>query len=164
MSLQITTDKIVIQNANNVEKFNSSQRLVYQSGYASGSSSLSSSQNFQAISHGLTISDTDIVTVYVELTSATGSVGAGLIGLKVPAQSPIPIDFYARNDANNAAVDSTYMSAYTSREFVHFFSATAPAFNITFGSTYSGSAAGRVAATSHNLSFRWEIFVYKYTS
>lgn len=167
MSLKITSDKIVIQNSNNVEKFNSSQSLLYQVGYATGNTTLTSTNSWRYISHNLDIDTTkDIVTIYITLTSATGSVAANFVNLRIPAQSPIPIDVYARQvNTYYAAVDSTWMSAFANKEKVYFYAGWIPyqpKFTMEFDSTANITKGRMPQGTNHSLGFKWEMFVYRY--
>jgi hypothetical protein len=169
MSLKITSDKIIIQNSNNVEKFNSSQRLLYQVGYATGNSTLTSSNSWRYIPHNLNIdTDNDIVTMYITLTSGTGSVASNFINLRVPAQSPIPIDVNARAvNTRYGAVDSTWMTAYASREIAHFYAgwlSYVTVLDMGWDSEPGISKGSTPAGTNHSLGFKWEIYVYKYTT
>jgi hypothetical protein len=166
MSLKITSDKIVIQNANNVEKFNSSQRLLYQIGYSTGSTSVSSTTNSRAILHGLSFDENkDIVTSFITITAGSGAIADNLVGLRQPAQGFVPIDFYARNVRNNAAIDSSWISAYVGRDYIFFVGHTSNYFNnfTTPLGTTQCTTNSEAAYIDRTISLNYEIFVYRYT-
>lgn len=159
MTLEVTPSLIKINNASGVEKFNSSQRLLYQTGYATGSGiSLNSNIQRTRVQHGLTIDETrDIVAAYVTLTSAGGAIGSSLVGLRQPAQGMIPIDFYARNVSNKPAIDSSWITLYVSPRDVFFYGGWMSYADNMWGTLHP-------EPINYSITLNWEIFVYNYTS
>jgi hypothetical protein len=160
MSLEVSGNKIIIHNSSGIEKFNSSQRLLYQTGYAAGTNlGVGASTKFTAMPHGLTIDNSkDIVTAYITLTTASGSIADSLLNVRQPAQGMIPIDFYARNVSNTPAVDSSWITVYVTPDHI-----------ILSGSYESYSqqqqADNKFSPNIQNgTQMDWEIFVYRYTS
>lgn len=160
MSLEVSGNKIIIHNAAGVEKFNSSQRLLYQTGYASGTNlGVDASTKFNATRHYLTIDPAkDIITAYVTITTATGSIANSLLNVRQPAQGMIPIDFYARNESNLPAVDSSWITIYVSPDHI-ILSGSYESYN------QSPQPHTRLSPNIQNATLMdWEIFVYRYTS
>jgi hypothetical protein len=162
MSLEVNANKIIIHNSAGVEKFNSSQRLLYQIGYASGVNvSLNSSTFSRAIAHGLTYDPTkDIATAFITITSCSngssgGTIGTYLIGQRIPVQGMVPIDFYARNVSNRPAIDGSWITSYVNSEYL-FLGGNHCAYDV--------SSLRIPNPINFSVVLNWEVFVYRYTT
>jgi hypothetical protein len=156
MSLEISSNKIIIHNAAGVEKFNSSQRLLYQTGYASGTNvSLNSTTLRQAISHGLTYDPSkDIAIPFITLTSGGGTIGTSILNVRMPAQGTVPIDFYARNVNNRPAIDGSWITTFVNDKYIFLRGCHTP---------YNHPPLYQANGINYSIVLNWELFVYRYT-
>lgn len=91
MTLKITSNKIIVENQNGIEKFNSNNHLLYKQAYATGSVSLSGGTPSVNNNLGFTVSNTNIYSIYITMTNCSGSIGSSLIGVKIPLSGAMPI-------------------------------------------------------------------------
>jgi len=93
MSLKITTSNISIQNNAGVDKFDSDDKLAYLANSASGSTSIDLNNWQRKINLGFTRRKTDIVNVFIKITSSSGgSLSPNYHGITMPVTGALPVD------------------------------------------------------------------------
>ena len=153
MTLQVTANKIAINNASGQEKFNSSQSLVFKKVFVSGSSvTLNSSAPTRLIGSQLSaaLSGGDFPVFYITITSATGNGASSLLNIKQPASGSVFMHQSIVTSNNTSTVEFEYFSCRTQGTDIKF---------VATRTKHDGQPMN--IATS--VTFNWELYVYSVT-
>lgn len=122
MSLVVANNIITIQNASNVTKFNSNDKLTYLKYSQTSSISVSGYSPTQDLFYRLGINDFLVLTI--RINSCTGNATAPVLGKFIPANGSIIVNIYGRAEvqgsASYATCDTDVLSAGLSSSYLTF--------------------------------------------
>lgn len=108
MTVRTAASQIQVRNADGSVKFTSDNRLVFLKAYQQGSVSIGSGSVgvfFQACGPN----DFLVISIIINSSSGNAAGNASVVGLEIPANGSIMIDFEGRAVNNTAAGDCEYL-------------------------------------------------------
>lgn len=155
MSLKISGNQIIVQNADGSTKFTSDNKLVYKKYITSGSLTLGSTSGPKAvIPIGTTFdSSKDMALLYVTLTGGSGNVVSQMIGSTLQLNFPLLMHF----DHSTSSVQITAWDVLTGLVLgsqLEFAAVSAIAGKMQVAELYS--------ASSTPVSFDWKLVILSY--
>lgn len=154
MTLQVTSNQIAINNAAGVQKFNSSQSLVFRKAVVSGSAvtlNASAPATFVLNQLSAPLSGGDFPVFYITITSATGNGALAMVNVKQPASGSVFMEQSIVTASSTSTVEFEYFSCRTRDRHVQF-QATRTKFD------------GQPEAVLTSVTFNWELYVYSVTT
>ena len=163
MSLRVTSNNILIENAAGTTKFDSGDRLVVRSGVKTGSTTIGTSSLSKVLNHGLTYDDDDyFYTLFIKITACAGNGVEDLINVRIPANNQLlvhfdaPLHTYAFQAYGTQAIaySTTLSTAVSSTQLI-----------FTYGTHQNGAAYpndGDYRNPQVSISFNYELYVYRY--
>lgn len=108
MSLKITSDKIIIENANGTTKFTSDNKLIYTKYLAFGSVTVS---NLTIKRPFVQLANTDFAVINARILGSTGNVNGNtaVVGRTFPANGSLLVHVYGRAEGTSGACDIEYL-------------------------------------------------------
>jgi hypothetical protein len=119
MSIIINPSGITIQNRAGQEKFNSSNKLLYQKTYQTGSVSCSGASVYVSFPR---LVAQDFLVLSIRINSASGQADFinTIINKEIPANGGVIVDFFGREDNRKAAADSEILGVDTISDYLIF--------------------------------------------
>jgi hypothetical protein len=151
MSLRVTSDRIIIENALGVAKFDSTQRLVFQRGYTTGSTTVSGSVFRAQVPHNLVFDPTtDFYSLFFRITACAGNGVTNLLNLRIPGNNQILVHQTGRNNGSVIYTDATLFSALVTRN------------SVVFNHFTRNAEIPHVRLSGFSVSLTYELFIYRY--
>lgn len=151
MSLRVTSDRIIIENAVGAPKFDSTQRLVFQRGYTTGSSTVSGSVFQSQVPHNLVFDPaTDFYSLFFRITACAGNGVSNLLNLRIPGNNQILINQTGRNVGSIIYTEPTLFNALVTQN------------NIMFSHFTNHAEKPFIRLSGFSVSLTYELFIYRY--
>jgi len=147
MSLLVANGVITIQNASNVTKFTSADKLVYQRHSQTGTIDVGGYYPTQVDFY--TLANNDFLVLSISINSTSGNSVTPILGKFIPANGTIILNMYGRQVGNFAAIDTDVLSSGLAGHYLTF--------KINKADIYGGFIGSDITA---NLTYRAKIYSF----